>query len=153
MSQKKQNKNKHLSGFTLPEMLLSIALLGILVAITIPVFQSVQIQDDLSLAIAQTGQSWRRAQTLSVGSKDDTTWGVYVQTGTITVFQGASYAARDMAYDEVFDIADTITIGGPSEIVFGQLTGEPSATGTLTFTGVNNQEFTVSINEKGMVAY
>ncbi len=156
MNQKKiQTKisKKQLSGFTLPELLLSVALLGMLVALSIPVFYSVQVQDDLSVAVAQTGQSWRRAQTLSIASKDDETWGVYVQTGSITLFQGASYAARDADYDEVFDIADSISASGPTEIVFDQMTGDPDTTGTLTFTGMNAQEFTVSINSKGMVEY
>ena len=156
MSQKKiqmKTRNKQLSGFTLPEMLLSVALLGMLVALSVPVFYSVQVQDDLAVAVAQTGQSWRRAQTLSIASKDDETWGVYVQTGSVTLFQGASYAARDTDYDEVFEIADSITVSGPSEIVFDQMTGDPDTTGTLTFTGMNSQEFTVSINSKGMVEF
>lgn len=150
---RKKIKKKHLSGFTLPEMLLSVAILGMLVMMTVPVFQSVQVQDDLSLAIAQTGQSWRRAQTLSIASQGDSSWGVYVQTGSITVFKGTSYVLRDSDFDEVFDLSATISFSGPDEVVFAQLTGEPSSAGTLTFTGVNNQEFSVLINEKGMVEY
>ena len=141
------------SGFTLMEMLLSVAMLGILAAASIPLYRSFQVQNDLSTATTIYAHTARRAQALSFSGELDDTWGVYTSTGTVVMFRGASYAARDTDYDELFDIADTIVLSGDTEYVFSKLTGYPDAAGTLTMTSVDGDSATVSINEKGMISH
>ena len=147
------HKEAQQRGFTLLEALLTIALISSVAAFSLPVAVSFQTGNDLDDATSAVAQGLRRAQTLSRAQENDTTWGLYVQVSSVTVFQGASYAARDASYDEVFEIADTITVGGLQEVVFDKLTGEPQSTGTVLLDAVNNESRSVTINSKGAVDY
>lgn len=141
------------AGFTLLEMMLSVAVIGILAAIGFPVYQTFQIKNDLSLSVINSVHSFRRAQTLAEAVDGDSTWGVKVQTGSIVLFKGASYAARDSTYDEIFDLPGTITPSGTTEVVFAKMTGVPGTTGTLTLTSSSGLTNNITINGKGMLTY
>jgi len=141
------------AGFTLIEILLSVAAITIIAGISIPVYQSFQVRNDLDIATVEIAQSARRAQTLSQAVDGDTSWGIKIQSGSIVVFKGVSYAARDITFDEVFDVPTSITPSGVSEIVFAKFTGLPQTTGTITFTSNANETRTITINAKGVVSY
>ncbi len=141
------------AGFTLIEILLSVAAITIIAGISIPVYQSFQVRNDLDIATVEIAQSARRAQTLSQAVDGDTSWGIKIQSGSIVVFKGVSYAARDITFDEVFDVLTSITPSGVSEIVFAKFTGLPQTTGTITFTSNANETRTITINAKGVVSY
>ena len=140
-------------GFTLLEVLLSIALVGVLAGISMPVLVTLQTKNDLAVAAATIAQSFRRAQVLSLAVDGDTAWGVEVQSGSIVVFKGTSYAARDASYDEIFDLPTSITPSGVSEIVFAKMTGNPQTTGTVTLTTTNSGTSTITVNGKGVISY
>ena len=144
---KKLNK-----GFTLLELLLSIALISVLAGFSLPVYRTLIKKNDLDIAANSIVASLRRAQILSQAVDGDITWGVKVQSGSIVVFKGASYATRDTAYDEIFDVPTSIGIGGTGEYVFAKMTGLPQSTGTTTLTSESDTR-TVSINAKGMAGY
>lgn len=139
-------------GFTLLELLLSITILTIIVGIGIPVYQSLQNNNNLDIAKTTVVQGLRRAQELSRSGEHDAMWGVKVQSGSITLFKGATYAARDSAFDELFDTPSNIVPTGSTEIVFSKFYGIPNTTGTLTLT-LNNTVQTLNINEKGTLTY
>mgnify|MGYP001560235111 CR=1 FL=1 len=141
------------AGFTLIEMLLVIAAITIIAGITAPVYQSFQVRNDLDIATVSIVQSLRRAQVLSQAVDGDTSWGIYIVSGSLTVFKGASYVARTDVYDEVFEIPTSLTPSGLSEIVFAKFTGLPQTTGTITLTSNANETRTITINAKGMVNY
>jgi prepilin-type N-terminal cleavage/methylation domain-containing protein len=149
----KKNSSFFCAGFTLLEVLLSIACISIIAGIAIPVYQSFQIRNDLSIASTTIAQSLRRAQILSQSSAGDTTSGVKIQSGSIVVFQGTTYAGRDTSLDESFNLPVSITPTGIDEIIFSKLTGFPSTTGTITLTSNINEIKTITINEKGTVTY
>lgn len=90
---------------------------------------------------------------LSQGIDGDTTWGVKVQSGSIVLFKGATYAGRDPAFDEVFNMPGTITPSGLGEVVFAKFSGEPQAMGTVTLTSSTSETRTITINEKGTITY
>jgi prepilin-type N-terminal cleavage/methylation domain-containing protein len=144
------NKRK---GFTLLEILLSIACLAIISAISIPVYQSFQNKNNLNIASNTVVQSLRRAQVLSQSAESDTTSGVKIQLGSIVVFRGITYAARDITFDEVFDLPTTIVPSGISEIVFTKTFGLPSAIGNIILTFSPSEIKTITINEKGILTY
>jgi len=145
--------HRHKKGFTLLEITLSIGLLAILSVIALPVYRSFQLNTESANTSTIVAQSMRRASALSRAGQDDTTWGVNVQPGTVTVFRGASYATRDTTYDEDFDIPSNVSVSGLSEVVFDALTGNSASTGVLTLTDVNGGVKTVTVNENGMVEY
>lgn len=135
------------------EVLLTISAITIIAGVAIPVYQQVQVRNDLDIAATTFTQSAHRAQVLAQAIDGDTTWGVYVQLGSITLFQGASYGARDTAFDETFDVPTSITPSGISEVVFAKFSGLPTATGTATLTSNTNETRNITVNAKGMVSY
>ncbi|MBT9131015.1 MAG: hypothetical protein DDT41_01315 [candidate division WS2 bacterium] len=145
--------NKTTKGFTLLEILLVITLVSIIIAIGAPVFQQAQTRNDLDVAVNITVQSLRRVQFLSQGVDGDTSWGLRIDVGEIIIFRGPSYAGRNPDFDEVFKISPTISFSGIQEFVFQKFTGKPQATGSVTFTSINNETRTISINEKGIIFY
>jgi len=149
----KKNKFRKKSGFTLIELLIVVAIIAILAGLSFPFYHAVYQQNNLDIATTTLASSYRRAAVLSQAADGDATWGVKIQTGVITVFQGTSYAARDTVYDEDIDIGSDITITGVSEIVFTKLFGLPGVTGTTTLDASTGEQETVTINSKGMVSY
>ena len=140
-------------GFTLIEVLLSIAAIAIIAGISVPIYQSFQVRNDLDIATVEIAQSARRVQTLSQAVDGDTSWGINIQSGSMVVFKGTSYTARDAAFDEVFDVPTSITPSGISEVVFAKFTGLPQTIGTITLTSNANETRIITINAKGMVSY
>ena len=150
------NKNKDASqgftfGFTLIEVLLTVALLGVISGIGTPVYQSFQNRNDLNIAAQTVVQSARRAQLLSQSQSGDSSWGIYIATSTVTVFRGSSYDAREVSLDEDVLISSSIVISGTDEYIFSKLSGEPSSIGTTTLTSLNDEVRDVFINPKGAV--
>jgi prepilin-type N-terminal cleavage/methylation domain-containing protein len=140
-------------GFTLPEVMVSLATISAIAAVSIPIYQSFLARNDLDIAAATIAQISRRAQLLAEASDGDTSWGVMLQTGSVTLFKGASYAARDTAYDSAFDVPGSIAPSGLSEVVYAKFTGLPQTTGTYTITSATNETRNIAINSKGTVSY
>ena len=139
-------------GFTLIEVLLSVAIISLIVGISLPVYRAFQTRNDLDMAAETVAFALRRAQTYARGVKEDSQWGVAIQAEALTLFKGSSYASRDTAYDETTELSSGIAAGGLSEITFTKVAALPSVTGTITLS-VNNGIETVEINAKGMVNY
>lgn len=141
------------SGFTLIEVLLSVAAMSIIAGLSAPLYHSFQARNELDITATTVAQSMRRAQIFAQGSDGDIASGIRVQLGSVTVFRGATYASRDTTLDEVFDVPPNITPSGVTEFVFAKFTGLPTSTGTTTLTTNTNEIRTVNINAKGMVTY
>lgn len=141
------------AGFTLLEVLLSVAAIAIIAGISIPFYQSFQVRNDLDITANTWVQTLRRAQVLSQSVDGDTTWGVKVQSASLTLFKGASYAARATSSDEVFNVPTSITPSGITEVVFNKFSGFPQTTGTTTLTASTAEIRIININAKGTLTY
>lgn len=146
----KLNKQR---GFTLLEVMLSVAIIALIAGLGTPIYQGFQVRNDLDVAANSISTSLRRAQILSQAVDGDTSWGLSIQSGEITLFRGTSYASRSAEYDEVFDLQGSITPSGVSEIVYEKFTGIPQATGTIILTSNANEIRNITINEKGTITY
>lgn len=134
------------------EMLLSVSIIALLVAMSVPVYNTFVVRNDLDITAQGLVGSLRRAQAYARAVRGDSNWGVAVVSDKAVLFKGASYATRDPGFDENTIIADDISTTGMGEVVFAKLSGSPSATGATTLTSSSiNDSRTVTINAKGMV--
>lgn len=143
------------NGFTLLEILLVVALIVAVAGLSVPIYQSFQVTNDLDIAVNTIAQSSRRAQILAESGQGDKNWGVYMDSTKIVVFRGDAYSGRpqeDQDVDEEFEVPVTITIP-QSEVVFSKISGDPNTTVSITVAASNGNTRDVSINEVGMVEY
>ena len=141
-------------GFTLIEVLLSVAVIGLIAGMSLPILGSFNNRNDLDITTQSIVGQLRRIQTYARGVNGDSQWGMRLQSSDATLFKGSSYASRDAAYDEVTTIPSSITVSGLSDILYSKLDAAPSSTGSITLTNTNNNESrTITINAKGMVTY
>jgi type IV pilus assembly protein PilE len=138
-------------GFSLIELLLSIALIGILAGLSVPVYSGYVTRNDTQIAATTLTQAYRHAQQLARAGYRDTAWGVHVANGAITVFSGPSYVARLTGWDEISTISTAIGVSGATDIVFAKLTGLPNTTTTVTLSSTVGGTKTITLNETGMV--
>lgn len=142
-------------GFSLIEVLLSVVIIGMLVGMSLPLYQAYQTRNDLDVATESIAQMLRRAQTYSRGMNEDSQWGVHATAGSATLFKGATYASRDTTYDETVTIPASFSVTAGSDVLFSKLYAVPTTTGnvvTITATNTNDTR-TVTINGAGMVSY
>ena len=140
-------------GLALLEVILVIATIAVLAAISVPVYSKLQVKNDLDVAANTVTQTLRRAQTISQAVDGDTTWGVKLQTSGISLFKGASYATRDTNFDEDYLLNGNVMPSGVTEVVFSKLLGAPNTTGTITLTSSNNDVQNITLNSKGVLDY
>lgn len=140
-------------GFSLLEMLLSVMIIGMITAISVPLFNSFLARNDLDITSQQVAETFRRAQVYARGVKNDSIWSVQMQTNNIILFRGNNFAARDTNYDETIALPGTVTASGLSNVQFAKLSGLPNTTGTVTLTSNASETKTVTINAQGMVNY
>lgn len=110
-------------GFTLVELMLSVSLFVLVATIVFPVtisFYQTQILNDVQGSLVS---ALRESQMLAIVNKNDTSYGVYLQNDSYTIFSGDSYSERIESEDEIVSIISNVTISGPSEIVFSKITG------------------------------
>jgi len=143
--------NQH--GFTLVELLLSVAILSLLAGLSLPVYETFLRRNDLDLTTQNIAMAVRRAQTYSRGVDEDSQWGVAFLSSGVTLFKGTSYAARAASFDETIPLPASVSIAGLSEVLFSKVSGAPSATGAVSLTSTVNDSRTITINAKGLVSY
>ena len=142
----------HSKGFTFIETLLTLTMLTVIAGIGVPIFQSLQVNNDLNIATNTLVQSLRKAQTHAQAVDGDKNWGVYIQNQNIIIFKGSSYAERDIDFGESFTFPSSITFTGLSEILFSRFSGETQNIGTITLTTPNASK-QITINSKGVITY
>jgi len=133
-------------GFALLEVLLVIAILGMISGVSVPMYRDFQIRSDLDSSTEQVTQGLAKARLMAQSGEQDSAWGFYIPAGVL--YKGESYAARDPQYDEVYPMPSTITPTGPTEVSYSKLVGAPSATGSITLSTINTEQRTILIEVK-----
>lgn len=140
-------------GFTLIEVMLSIAILAILLSLGAPMFLSYIKRNDLAVAENILVHDLYRAQSQSRNSNSSDSWGVYVTNGGITLFRGASYSSRYPADDQRYELPSSITVSGTNEYVFSEFSGLPQNIGSTSLVSNNGDTASISLNSKGVVEH
>lgn len=138
-------------GLTVIELILSLGIILILFAVSVPLLRSFLLRNDLDVVQNTVVQDTYRAINLATSGERDSNWGVKITTGQITVFSGNSYATRNINYDETYSLASGVTISGQSEYVFSKFSGIPINTGTTTLTNQANETRSFTVSSKGAI--
>lgn len=138
-------------GFTLLEVLLSIAIIGLVAGLSVPIFQQIQTRRTTDVELHQTVLMIRRAQTLARSGYYDDDWGISIIDDTVTLFKGDDYSSRDTDFDEVITFSNA-EIDTDVEIFFSQEFGIPNDVFSSVFTTTNDYQLTISMNEQGSIS-
>lgn len=138
------------AGFTLTEVLITIALLGVLVAITLPVGISFYQRETLEDTALNVGSTLRRARLQAIAEKRDAAFGVKILSTSFVLFEGGSWAGRTVTEDESFNFPTGVSAAGLDEVVFVKLSGEPNMTGTITLS-LGGAGRTITVNPRGVI--
>jgi prepilin-type N-terminal cleavage/methylation domain-containing protein len=138
-------------GFSLLEVVLVVSLLVIMLSIAVPYglrFFTIERLDSTSRELLEV---LRLAQAQAAHQKLDSSFGVYIGQNGFTLFQGNSYASRNVDYDLTYQYSTHVTIEGMTEVVFDQMTGLPQEPGEIIMTSGSRANI-IQVNNQGMVS-
>jgi len=138
------------SGFTLFELMLVMAMVVIIGVFTSSIGVSYYQSQILNETTDNLVSTLRQVQGLAMSGKNNHAFGVFIDEGSYTMFEGQNYESRLIDQDLVFPINSNITISGPSEIIFSELTGNANVTDTL-YISLGNKEQQVNILSTGYI--
>ncbi len=140
-----------MKGFTLVEVLLSIALVSIIAGFSVPFFNSFLYRSEVENATTLTITSIRSANILARSQKNDSNWGVYLSGNSVTIYSGNDYVSRDVTLDQVYSF-DGVSFSGNNEVNFVKFSGIPNTSATINVNGEVNSDV-ITINSLGIVDY
>lgn len=141
-------------AFTLIELLLVIAIMGVMGGISAPFLSSFVEKSRVATTTNIIVRSLRKAQVYSISGKEDSEWGVHYEPGTLTLFKGTDYDddERDFSFDEKFSLSEILEVTGLDEVYFGKLRGEPCPGAILVVvTSPTQNPKTITGNSEGMI--
>ena len=144
------------AGFTVIEILITVAIIGVLSALVIPYFNSFLTRNELKNESLKMVDMLRRARGQAMSGQDDSQWGVHFESGKYVLFRGTSYSVSD-SFNEEISLPAVLTIstinlnGGGSNAVFSKIRGETSQFGTTTISNDISETKNIVINSAGMI--
>jgi prepilin-type N-terminal cleavage/methylation domain-containing protein len=156
----RNTSNQNNTGFTLTEILIVIGIIAVVtsasLAFSMDDWRSYTFRGDRDLLIAALYKARSQAiNNMCFGSTctNGKAHGVHLQSGGYLVFQGASYAARDTAVDEVIPMTGSTQTSG-ADIVFAALSGNATPAGTtLTVTDTGSNTSVITISGEGQIVW
>lgn len=134
-------------GYTLVELILVIAIMGILFAAASPFLSRFILQNNIEIAESNVIGSVRKAQEYSMDGRDDSVWGMCLSDGDVRIFTGT---CASPTFSEDLSISDSVTVAGLNEIIFSKLRGEPSSSLSITISTAIDST-TIDLNAAGGV--
>ncbi|MBD3300462.1 MAG: hypothetical protein GF347_03865 [Candidatus Moranbacteria bacterium] len=153
MKQKAEIKNRREKGITMLEIILVVALITLLAAVTSPVYVAYYTRNNLHLTAATIASGLRKAQTKSRAMQNDNPWSLYIEEGKIVIYEGSDYASRNSGFDEIYEIPDSISFSGDLDLNFSKLEGELNSNKNLSLINPDGKTMTMVINTKGTIEY
>lgn len=142
-------------GYTLLELLIVVALTVIVAGFIFVGFIKYGDEQRTSSVLIEIKSLLKETKQKTTAAETDSQFGVYFATSSMVVFEGALYSDNDpenIVYNfPDFNISPELS-GGVFEVVFARLTGEPSATGTITIDYVRSSSTrSLVINNSGLI--
>ncbi len=141
---------QRMAGFTLTELLLVVALTGIAGAYALPLglsFVRIQTLNETSENLVGT---MRKAQHFSITGRNESVFGVRILSDTYVLFEGDSYAERNIEEDEEYPLPNIVSVSGPDEITFSPFTGQPSIEGSV-IVSVQEEQRNIVVSPQGHI--
>ena len=138
-------------GLTLIEILLAIGILGVIFGIGLPIGWDFYINCNFDSEVGTFISLLERARNSAMVNFNEASHGVWVDTDQLILFQGLSYAARDISQDRTFPRSASVIVSGPSEIVFSALSGQ-AASSTYNFSNAT-KNINIYVNSEGTILY
>ncbi len=123
-------------GFTLLELLLVIVIVTVVAALGVFSFTKLNSSQALEKSADLVVSTLNEARALTLSSKGDTQYGVYIEPSQIVLFSGNSYSSSDPAnrvntLHSLVGIQNINLSGGGTSVIFERLTGGTNQAGTL----------------------
>jgi hypothetical protein len=94
----------------------------------------------------------QKARNQSMSNIGQSNHGIYITNDGFTIFQGPSYAGRNISLDQTIFSSPSVTHSGSNEIVFSQLSGQSNASGTINLNnGISST--TINVNYEGAISW
>lgn len=137
-------------GFSLIEVIVGISIILIVTGLVVAAYRNLGKTVNLTATSETLVATIDDARNRTLGSRNDSRYGVHVATTSYTLFQGTAYDAAATT-NEVHTLPAGIEIntislaGGGSNVIFDSLTGHTSQTGTLQLRLTSNPASTQTI--------
>lgn len=145
-------------GFTVLEILIAIAILGLLLATILPSFMSFRRSSTLNANTMNLMTLINRARILAVSSKNDDQYGIHLESNKAVLYEGLTYTAgattnETYTFDSGVTLSSISINGGGSEVLFAKVTGATTqnATTTLLLSGTTSSS-TIVIYPTGIAS-
>lgn len=139
-------------GFTIIEVLIVVALLTVIFGFTLGVGSNFYNSQVLIGERDSVISLLRNARTRAMNNVNQLSHGVYINANQYVAFDGESYASRNQNYDAVFPRSPSVTITGPSEVVFGAMEGSSNVSGTIIISG-GAGSVNILLNNEGRISW
>jgi prepilin-type N-terminal cleavage/methylation domain-containing protein len=149
-------KNSYKKGITALEILMVLAVVGILLAIVLPQFSKIKENQILKSTVGDVLSTISKARSQTLASLNSSEYGVHFQSDQVIIFKGTSYSAG-ASTNVVTSVSapvsiSNVTFGGVSgvsgDVYFSRIFGAPSATGTITISSPTYSK-TITISSTG----
>jgi prepilin-type N-terminal cleavage/methylation domain-containing protein len=143
-------------GFTLIEILVVIAIIGLIFGIglflSFDVYHGFSHRSERDIIVSML----ERARSYALANVEQAPWGFCVAAGHYEVFHGASYSAGAVEQSLATSSAATV-LGAPgcatNPVIFAQLSGTTTAAGPITITQGSAPADTITINDQGTISW
>ncbi len=146
------------AGVTLVELLMVVAILFVLFAVTTRTFQGVNSGKALDTEALHIISELNEARSLTLSSKYANPFGIHFASSSVTLFQGATYDAGSATntvtlLNSLVHVSSIDLAGGGSDVVFQRLTGKTVHSGSITLSLISSASTskTIMIYTTGLV--
>jgi len=147
---------KHTQGFSLIELVLIVAIIGVLIAVLVPSLVQFRAQQALQHSTNAVVGVLDDARSKTLASINNTSHSVYLTSTSTTLITGTTYDSNAPT-NQVYTLDPSVTLswnlqGAGALISFDRLKGTINQYGTITITSSSGATRTVTVTLLGSIA-
>ncbi len=140
------------AGFTLLELVLVVALIGLVSFFSLSLGSGFLWRTDLSDGQYITVLNMRRAQLLAETAVEDSDWGVHIENNILILFKGNDFSTRDGIFDEEYNL-NSVVVTDPVDLIYHKFSGQPYQNSSEVSLTSNSETVVLSIDSEGIINY